>query len=170
VKLISASNKYTVVLVALIASSMLATSPAAQAATKSGRTLRVIEQGATYPGLCCNVWTDSIEVRQPEKPVPMIVTWSTDYRSTGPMLLGLRLNNGPCAFYGPAHLPAAAPANELLYASTTFQWVIMPGDYTLAKGPNTITVCGGGVEATDEIELGFYTLSVRLDKSVHQNK
>jgi hypothetical protein len=164
VKLISGSKKHTLVLVALFASLMLATSIAARAATNSGGNLRLIEQGATYTGLCCKVWTDSIEVMQPEKQVPMVVTWSTDYRSDGPMLLGLRLNTGASRFYGPAHLPAAAPANELLYASATLQWVIMPGDYTLGKGPNTVAVCGGGIEATDSIVLGFYTLSVRLDK------
>lgn len=169
-KLISGGNKYTLVAVATFASLMLANSLAAQTAIKTGRNLRVIEDGATFTGACCKVLTDSIEVVEPERPVPIIVTWSTDYRSDGPMLLGLRLNDGPCAFYGSAHLQAAAPANELLYASTTFTWVILPGDYLLRKGSNTVVVCGGGIEATDTLVLGFHTLSARLDKSAHHEK
>jgi hypothetical protein len=159
---ISGSKKPTLVLVALFASLMLATSITATAAT-NGDTLRVMTQGDTHTGLCCTVWSDSIEVIQPEKPLPMVITWSADYQSTGPMLLGLRLDNGPCTFYGPAFLTAAAPANDT-YASTTLQWVVMPGDYGLVKGTNTVRLCGGAMAPTDSIVLGFYTLTVRLDK------
>ena len=158
----SSTKKRTVVLVALIALVMLVTSFAAHAAT-NGATLRVMAQGETHTGFCCTVWSDSIEVSQPEKPVPMVITWSADYRSTGPMLVGIRLNNGPCTFCGPAYLPAAVPANDT-YASTATQWVIMPGDYGLVKGSNTIRLCGGGISSADSISLGFYTLIVRLDK------
>jgi hypothetical protein len=142
---------------------MLVSSIAAYPAT-NGDTLRVMSQGETHTGFCCTVWSDSVELVQPQQAVPMIVTWSTDYRSNVTMLLGLRLNNGPCTFYGPAFLPAAAPANDLLYASTTVQWVIMPGDYGLVKGVNSVRLCGGGGSETDSITLGFYTLTVRLDK------
>ena len=156
------SKKRTLILVALFASLMLAASVSTQAAT-NGATLRVMVQGETHTGYCCSVWSDSIEIVQPEKPVPMVVTWSTDYRATGPMEVGLRLNNGPCTFYGPAFLPAATPVNDT-YSSTTMQWVIQPGDYGLVKGTNTVRLCGGGMAPTDSISVGFYTLTVRLDK------
>ncbi len=39
----------------------------------------------------------------------------------------------------------------------------MPGDYKLVKGPNEITLCGGGVYSdTDTLTLGFNTLTARL--------
>jgi hypothetical protein len=162
---ISANKKTALLMIALFASLMLATSVAAHAAANGG-TLRVMTEGETHAGVCCTVWSDSVEVMQPEKPLPIVITWSTDYRSSGAALVGLRLNNGPCTFYGPAFLPAAAPASDTLdlYASTTMQWVVMPGDYGLVKGPNSIRLCGGGVTPTDSITLGFYTLTVRLDK------
>jgi hypothetical protein len=43
-------------------------------------------------------------------------------------------------------------------------WVIMPVDYGLVKGSNTIRLYGGGISPADTISLGFYTLTVRLDK------
>lgn len=104
-----------------------------------------------------------MEVTETAVPTPIVVTFSTDYRANAPILVGLRLNGGPCVSYGPAFLQAAQPENDM-YASATLQFVIMPGDYKLAKGTNTIRVCGGGMSETDSISLGFYTVSIRLDK------
>lgn len=163
VKLIS-HNRRTVILIAVAAMLMAVSAIAGQPGTKGSSTLRVMDQGETHTGLCCSVWSDPVKIMQPEKPVAMTVTWSTDYRSHGPTLLGLSLNNGPCTFYGPAFLPAAAPENELVYASTTVQWVVMPGDYGLVKGVNAVRLCGGGMADTDSIMLGFYTLTLRLEK------
>ena len=78
---------------------------------------------------------------QPEKNVPMIVTFSTEYRSASPMRVGLKLNNGPCTFYGPSSLDTATPANN-----------------------GYVQLCGGGTSLADSIEFGFYTVSVRLEK------
>jgi hypothetical protein len=141
---------------------MITTTVAAQAAT-SGGVQRVAYPGETHTGFCCSVWNDAVQVTQPEKNVPMIVTFSTEYRSTAPMRVGLKLNNGPCTFYGPASLDTATPANYG-YVSATLQWVILPGDYGLTRGTNTIQLCGGGTSLADSIEFGFYTVSVRLEK------
>lgn len=159
---ISENLKRALVLATVFASLMFVTSLTAQT-TNSGSTLRVMLQGETHTGFCCAVWSDAISVQQPEKPLPIVVTWSTDYRATGPMEVGLRVNNGPCTFYGPAFLAAATPANDT-YASASFQWLVMPGDYGVAKGTNSIKLCGGAMTATDSISLGFYTLTARVDK------
>lgn len=155
------NRKQFLIFAALLAFIMVMTISGAAQAPKD--TLRNMTQGETFSGSCCKAWSDSIELAQAEKPRPIIVTWSTDYRSTGPMLVGLRINNSPCTFYGSAFLAAAAPDNNM-YASASFQWVIMPGDYGLVRGKNTIRVCGGGVGAEDSISLGYYTLTARLDR------
>jgi hypothetical protein len=120
--------------------------------------------GGPHTGRCCSVWDESIRVNEPETIVPVVVTWSTDYQSNAPFLSGLSLNGGPCTFFGPASIPPFAPTDET-FASITFQWVIMPGDYGLVKGKNLVSLCGGGVFAdTDSITLGFNTLAARLGK------
>jgi hypothetical protein len=141
---------------------MIATAFAGHAAT-SGGVLRVAYSGESHSGFCCADWSDAVEVMQPEKNVPMIVTFSTEYRSASPMRVGLKLNNGPCTFYGPSSLDTATPANNG-YVSATLQWIVLPGDYGLTKGTNTIQLCGGGTSLADSIEFGFYTVSVRLEK------
>ena len=155
-------NKNKFLLVAVAACLMLAASGIAHAAN-SGGTARVMLQGETHTGYCCSVWSEPVEVVETAVPLPIIVTFSTEYRANSPILVGLRLNNGPCTFYGPASLQAVQPENEM-FASSTLQWVIMPGDYKLSKGSNSIRVCGGGLNESDSISLGFYTLNVRLDK------
>jgi hypothetical protein len=122
------------------------------------------ETGGPHTGRCCSVWDESIRFFEPENMVPVVVTWSTDYQSNAPFLVGFRLNGGPCAFSGPAAIPTFTSTDDT-YASKTFQWVILPGDYGLVKGPNTIHLCGGGVFAdTDSITLGFNTLAARLGR------
>jgi hypothetical protein len=159
----SGTKKSGLIFIAVIVCLMLAPSISAQVGS-NGATLRVMDQGETHTGFCCSVWSDFIQMTQPEKPVPMIVTWSTDYRSNAPLLVGLRLNGGPCTFYGPAYLPASAPGDDT-YASKTIQWVIMPGDYNLLRGANSIRLCGGGIFSQDDsITLGFYTFHVTLGK------
>ncbi|HVO81835.1 MAG TPA: hypothetical protein VMT28_13955 [Terriglobales bacterium] len=120
--------------------------------------------GGNHTGKCCSVWDESIRFFEPETMVPVVVTWSADYQANAPFLAGLSLNGGPCTFYGPAAIPTFTSTDDT-YASKTFQWVIMPGDYGLVKGPNTICLCGGGVFAdTDSITLGFNTLAARLGR------
>lgn len=140
-------------------------SVAAQALPK---VLRTTSPGETHVGRCCKVWDASITVTEPpDKLVPIVVTWSMDYRATAPFYAGIRLNDGVCAFYGPAYVPTFSPEDEFLSNSKTFQWVIMPGDYKLKKGNNVVTVCGGGVDffaENDTIVLGSNTLSAELVK------
>ena len=140
-----------------------AVSISALAASKSSVS-RTIYQGETHTGKCCSNWGDPIEVVEPDKLVPIVVTWSTDYRANASFITGLRVNEGPCAFYGPAFI--SFTSDDEMYASRTVQFVIMPGDYKLVSGTNTIQVCGGGVfNDTDSVVLGFSTLTARPEKA-----
>jgi len=126
--------------------------------------LRVSYQGETHTGLCCSTWDGKVTINEPEKLVPIVVTFSTDYRSTAPFYAALRINGGPCVFYGPASLSPFSPEDGT-FNSKTFQWVIMPGDYALMRGPNLLQLCGGAeLSAHDALTLGFYTLSARLQR------
>lgn len=125
---------------------------------------RAIYQGETHTGLCCAAWDPTVTIRESEKVVPIIVTFSADYRATGPIFAGVKLNDGPCVFAGPAFMPTFS-SDDHTYSSRTFQWVLMPGDYKLARGKNVITVCGGAIlSATDSVELGFVTLTAHLQE------
>ena len=155
-------------LVAAVACLIALTSLSAQAQKfnqKSDQSVyRAVYQGETHTGLCCAAWDPSVTIREQEKVAPIIVTFSADYRATGPVFAGVKLNDGPCVFAGPAFLPTFS-ADDHTYSSRTFQWVIMPGDYKLARGKNVITVCGGAIlSATDSIELGFVTLTAHLQE------
>ncbi|MDT8066963.1 MAG: hypothetical protein ROO76_02230 [Terriglobia bacterium] len=175
-KLWSVLNKRNLVLLALLvcAFTMASISVAAQNLQNSDATqappkvVRTVYQGETHVGRCCKLWDASITVTEPQdKLVPIVVTFSVDYRATAPFYAGLRLNDGVCAFYGPANVPTFSPENQASFSPATFRWVIMPGDYKLAKGPNVVTVCGGGVDffaENDTITLGFNTLSAELVK------
>ncbi|MBZ5654222.1 MAG: hypothetical protein LAO56_02970 [Acidobacteriia bacterium] len=161
-KAFSIANKRRLVLLAALACVIATTSNTAFAVPKS-QVLRSIADGA-HTGRCCSIWDESIRVNEPDTLVPVVVTWSTEYQSNAPFLTGLSVNGGPCTFYGPGTIPASAPADDT-YASITFQWVLMPGDYGLVKGRNVLKLCGGTVFAdTDTIIIGFKTLSARLGK------
>ncbi len=125
---------------------------------------RVTYQGETHKGMCCNSWDASVTINEPEHQVPIVVTFSTDYRATGASFVGLRLNGGPCVFYGPSFLPKFT-SDDNTYSPASFQWVIMPGDYKLARGKNTLTLCGGAIfSQNDSVELGFNTMKAELQK------
>jgi len=136
------------------------------AQTSNSPVNRVTYQGETHTGRCCSEWEASVTIHEPEKIVPIVVTFSADYQATAPFLVALRLNDAPCAFYGPAFLPTFLPDSDgILYSSRTFQWVVMPGDYKLVRGKNVLTVCGGGLfSASDSVTLGFNTLTAHLQK------
>ena len=160
-KLLSGNTTRALLFLAVLA--CIVTFAAASAMAQSN-VQRTVYQGETHTGICCSNWDASVRITEPDKIVPIVVTFSTDYRSNAPFFAALRLNGGPCVFYGPAFIPAFSPADES-YASRTFQWVILPGDYKLVRGPNTIQVCGGGtVGETDTITLGFNTLTAHLQK------
>jgi hypothetical protein len=153
---------WKVVLVAAVVG-MIAAGSISALAVPNAQVLREVA-GGPHTGRCCSVWDESIRVFEPETMVPVVVTWSTDYQANAPFLVGLSLNGGGCTFNGPAAIPAFTSSDDT-YASKTFQWVIMPGDYGLVKGPNSIHLCGGGVFAdTDSITLGFNTMAARLGR------
>ena len=149
-------------LVAILASLIAVASISAFAVPKA-QVLRVSD-GATHTVQCCSSWGDAIRVTEPANPVPVVVTWSTEYQTAQPFAVGFSLNDGPCTFFGPKSIPAFNPGDSTM-ATITFQWVIMPGDYKLQSGRNVIRLCGGGVFSdTDTITLGFGTLTARLGK------
>jgi hypothetical protein len=127
---------------------------------------RIMYRGETHVGQCCTNWADPITITEPYKLAPIIVTWSLDYQANAPVIVGLRVNDGPCGSYGPGFIQKFEPETGYSYAPATFQWVIMPGDYKLVTGKNVIRVCGGGEwgAADTKIELGFNTLNARLEK------
>jgi hypothetical protein len=126
--------------------------------------LRVDYPGMTETGKCCFNWDLSLRVTEPERPVPIVVTWSTDYQADAVFYSGLSVNGGPCAFYGPGVMSTFIPDDIVSYSTRTVQWLIMPGDYKLVKGPNQIKLCGGGVYSdTATLTLGFGTLTAHLE-------
>jgi hypothetical protein len=142
---------------------LLAGSFLALAAPKAS-VLRVTDPGQTEIGRCCYDWDLSVRVIEPERLVPIVITWSTDYQSNAPFYSGLRVNGGPCAFDGPGNISPFIPEDGLLYTTRTVQWLLMPGDYQLTKGVNVITLCGGAVYSdTDTLTLGFNTLTAHIE-------
>lgn len=119
----------------------------------------------TFTGPCCSSWDESVTVYAPGNLVPVIVTWSTDYQSNAPFIVGLRVNGGPCTMFGAGSMTAQSPGDGMYMASASFQWVILPGDYGLRSGPNVLTLCGGGVSGdTDRITIWGNTLLAHLER------
>ena len=166
-KLSSVVNKRAFALLALVVCALVVASVPVLAQTPQ-KVVRVTYQGETHVGRCCKLWDAAINVIEPQNAlVPIVVTYSMDYRATAPFYIGLRVNDGVCVFNGPSHIQTFSPADETSYTSATFQWVILPGDYKLTKGPNVVTVCGGGVDffaEYDTITLGANTLAAQLVK------
>lgn len=161
-KAIAIANSRSLGIAALLACLLVVGANSALAVPKI-QVLRVTD-GATHTGQCCSSWGDSIQVNEPDKPVPIVLTWSTEYQTDKPFLVGFSLNGGPCTFFGPKSIPPFSPGDSTM-ATVTFQWVIMPGDYKLVPGRNAVRLCGGGVFSdNDTITLGFGTLTARLGK------
>ncbi len=119
----------------------------------------------TYTGPCCSQWDESVTVYEPGVLVPIVVTWSTDYQSNAPFIVGLSLNGGVCVQYGAGSVTAQNPNDGVYKASTAFQWVILPGDYKLRSGRNVITLCGGGlIGDTDSITIWANTLVAHTER------
>jgi hypothetical protein len=160
-KILASFNKRARLLTAA-ACLMVAGSISTLAAPKPS-VLRVDYPGMTETGKCCFNWDLSLRVIEPERLVPIVVTWSTDYQADAVFYSGLSVNGGPCAFYGPGIISTFVPDDIVSYATRTVQWLIMPGDYKVVKGVNEITLCGGGVYSdTATLTLGFNTLAAHL--------
>jgi len=119
-----------------------------------------VKTNQTISGACCFSWGESVSITEPKAVVPVVVTWSTDFRSTNISFVGVALNGHPCI--SGETLEEANAANGS-FTSRTVQWIIQPSD-GLIKGSNTITLCGGLEQGTGSISLGFNTLAVRIAK------
>jgi hypothetical protein len=162
VKVLPVISKRSLVVLGILACFITISAVAQDRHEQDSPVMRTTYQGETHTGKCCSTWDATVTIEETAKPRPIIVTFSTDYRANAPMYIAMRLNDGPCAFYGPGIVPAYNP-EDFSWSAKTFQWVILPGDYKLAKGLNTIKVCGGGINSdSDQIELGFNTLTARL--------
>jgi hypothetical protein len=118
-----------------------------------------------FQGLCCFSFLESVQVQEPPTPVPVIVTWSTDYQATGTFLVELSLNGSTCRFFGPGSIqPFGVGDGSGRFESRYFQWLISPSD-GLLPGNNKITLCGGATASqTAVLFLGLNTLTVRTTK------
>lgn len=161
-KVVSAISKRSLLVLGLFACTIVGSSFAQDRQAQDSPVSRTTYQGETHTGKCCSNWDATVTIEESVKPRPIIVTFSMDYRANAPIYVAMRLNDGPCTFYGPGVVPAYKP-EDFSWSAKTFQWIVMPGDYKLSRGLNTIKVCGGGVKSdTDQIELGFNTLSAHL--------
>jgi hypothetical protein len=159
---ISRLNKQGIRLFAVLIFAIAMASGSAMAANKGIR--RSVADG-TYTGPCCSRWDQSVTVYEPSTLVPIVVTWSTDYQSNAPFIVGLSLNGGICTLFGSASVTAQNPDGGVHLAPASYQWVILPGDYGLRSGTNVITVCGGGVQSdTDSITIWGNTLVAHLQR------
>ena len=131
----------------------------------SNQELLRVEQNQSFQGACCFTWLEQVRVTEPAAIVPVIVTWSTDYQSTGPFLAGLSVNGRPCQFFGSGSIARFGVGDGTGdFESRYLQWTILP-DEGLIRGRNTFTLCGGAtLSPIDIITLGFNTLTVRLSK------
>lgn len=149
-------------LVAWVAALVAMGSTSAFAVPKA-QVLRVSD-GSGHTGRCCSSWGDTVQANEPDRLVPVVVTWSTEYQTNTAFLVGLSVNGGPCTFFGPKSIPPFNPGDWTM-TTITFQWVLMPGDFGLVPGHNSIRLCGGGVFSNDDtINLGFGTLAVRTGR------
>ena len=118
-----------------------------------------VEINQTFTAACCFSFGESVTITEPKTLVPVVVTLSTDYRSTSFSRAGISVNGHECL--ATAQFTPSAPADGS-FASHTFQWVISPSD-GLIKGSNTITLCGG-MDGNGSLTLGFNTLAARISK------
>jgi hypothetical protein len=162
-KAFSKVTKHSVMFVTAIACLIAAGSVSAFAVPAS-QVARVMT-GQTITAQCCVPFGPTVRVTEPAVVAPVIVTWSSDYIVAGTVQFGLSLNGGPCLFYGASVAPSLTfgPGSNSPFNSSTFQWVVFPGD-GLVQGSNSFTVCGGGASAPVKIDLGFRTLTVQISK------
>jgi hypothetical protein len=112
----------------------------------------------TIHGACCqDVSGEVVRVNEAAVLVPVVLTWSVQYTSSGLYSFGVRLNGGGCGDYGPQVMPTIVN----IATPFTYQLVILPSD-GLKQGTNTFQICVGAlVNESDTIILGERTLAVR---------
>jgi len=159
---ISRPNKQGIRLLAVLIFTIAMACGSAMAANKG---IRRSTADGTYTGPCCTRWDQSVTVYEPSTLAPVVVTWSTDYQSNAPFIVGLSLNGGVCTLFGSASVTAQNQDGGLHLAPASYQWVILPGDYGLRSGINVITLCGGGeLGDTDSITIWGNTLVAHLQR------
>ncbi|MFZ3340765.1 MAG: hypothetical protein WA609_18920 [Terriglobales bacterium] len=160
-KAFSKAPKSNAVFVAALAVMMLAGSISAFA-VPSGQVARIYN-AVTFTGQCCYLWNETVQVTEPAKLVPVIVTWSADVLVNDEFLVGLSLNGSACVAYGSREI-AFFRLIENSAVNATHQWIVFPSD-GLVKGTNTFALCGGGAKsASDSISFGLSTLVVQISK------
>jgi len=121
----------------------------------------------TFTGGCCFSWNDEVTFSATKPLAPVIVTWSSDYQSSGENQVGISLNGGSCIAYGAGRMPMFFPVDAgstAPFSNISIQWVIEPSD-GLVIGKNIFTLCGGGSFGNSvTTKLGFRTLTVQVSK------
>ena len=138
---------------------LLTTIALSASATNANQVARVINP-VTITAECCVTVGSTVHLTEPATVVPVIVTWSSDWILFDTVQFGLSLNGRPCTFYGPSVGNLFASGSASSFISGTLQWVIFPSD-GLKKGPNSFTVCGGGVGKAVTMTIGSNTLTVQ---------
>jgi hypothetical protein len=59
----------------------------------------------TITAQCCVNFGALVSVLEPAALSPVVVTWSTDYQTSGEFRVGLSVNGGACVAYGPTVAP-----------------------------------------------------------------
>ena len=141
---------------------MVAGATTAAYAIPPNQVVRVVTP-QTFTGMCCFSWFETVSVTEPSAPVPVVVTWSVDFREATGQFVGLSVNGGSCQFYGNAALYFNSGRGT---QTRNFNWIVFPSDgppsIALHKGINTFTLCGGGIFFnTQSVTLLNNTLSAR---------
>lgn len=160
-KAFSRVSKHNLIFGVTLACLMLAGSLSAFAVPPS-QVVRLLNN-PSFTATCCVPIGPTVKVTEPSTITPVIVTWSADYMVSGESAFALSVNNGPCLFFGPATAPFVSLKGGSGLTSSTYQWVVNPGE-GLVQGANTFTVCAGGVGGPAGMFLGGRTLSVQIGK------
>lgn len=117
-----------------------------------------------FTGGCCFLWNESVSVTEPKTVVPVVVTWSTDYKIDfqKSVAAGLSVNGSACQNLGGGRFEHSRVESGQ-FDTATLQFVIRPSE-GLHTGTNTFTLCGGGLFGGESLTIGPNTLQVRLSK------
>jgi len=124
---------------------------ATQAFAVPAKQVLKVTHNQTFVGQCCFSWAETVSVGEPKTPVPVVVTFTTDFLVNPPALddfvVGL----------------SVIVLNH--FTERSFEWIVPPGASGTHKGTNTFTLCGGAVNHPDgSITLGFNSLAVRISQ------
>jgi hypothetical protein len=108
-------------------------------AVPPGQVFKIASDQLQFNGPCCFSFDETVSVTEPAKPQPVVLTWSATSVDLGDEFVGLMVNGGPCAFYGPGSIPGQGNSIK----THTAEWIVFPSD-GLKSGTNTFTLCGGG--------------------------